>query len=249
MCSCRWLICTCQCCVKVTLVLLFHLTKLKSAVIKGALHADWHLLASRPGQDSTALLEQVTGCVSLNKPAVSAQAEQAGCWSACINFRVQQRLTVSMPVTIAEPRCLLGRPAVTPATEMSTQETEHFFFFLFGWTWLHGGSFQTALACELTCLTVCERHKAGLVVLGSFCVHTGWGGRCVTLWEQLQAWQPRAVSPRLHLALFFLSVFVSPLSVLLFTPLIHQFATNWNIPISRKTQKQLKCSLKLQTSV
>ncbi len=77
---------------------------------------------SQPGQDTQAWLGQVTGSVTLNKPAVRIEAERAGCWSACINFRGLQGLAVSIAVTIAEPRCLLGRHAVTSATVMSTQE-------------------------------------------------------------------------------------------------------------------------------
>lgn len=74
------------------------------------------------------MLGQVTGSVTLNKLAVPMEAESAGCWSACINFTGLQGLAVSIAVTIAELRCLLGRYAVTPATVMSTQEAEHFFF-------------------------------------------------------------------------------------------------------------------------
>lgn len=76
----------------------------------------------QPRQDTQALLGQVTGSVTLDKLAVYTEAERAGCWSACINFRGLQGPAVSTVVTITEPRCLLGRHAVTPATVMSTQE-------------------------------------------------------------------------------------------------------------------------------
>lgn len=122
----KWLIWTSQCFVKVTLVWLFHLSKPQSAVIKWALHAEWHLLTSQCSQDAEAVLGRVTGSVTLNKLAVPIEAESAGCWSACINFTGLQGLAVSKAVTIAEPRCLLGRYAVTPATVTSTQEGEHF---------------------------------------------------------------------------------------------------------------------------
>lgn len=107
---------------KVTLAWLFHLSKPKSAVIKRVLHAEWHLLMSQPSQDTRALLGQVTGSVTLNRPAVPTEAEGAGCRSACINFRGLRGLAVSTVVTTAEPRCLLGRHAVTAATVMSTRE-------------------------------------------------------------------------------------------------------------------------------
>lgn len=101
---------------------MFHLSKPKSAVIKRVLHAEWRLLMSRASQDTQALLGLVTGSVTLNKPAVPIEPERAGCWSARINFRGLQGLAVSTMATIAEPRCLLGRHAVVPATVMSTEE-------------------------------------------------------------------------------------------------------------------------------
>lgn len=77
---------------------------------------------AQPSRDIQAMLGQVTGSVTLNEPVVHIEAERAGCWSACINFRGKQELAVSTVVTITEPRCLLRRHAVTPATVMSTQE-------------------------------------------------------------------------------------------------------------------------------
>lgn len=100
----------------------FQLHKPKSALIRRGRHAEWHLLMTRPIQDTRALLGQVTGSVTLNKPTVPTEAERAGSWSACINFRRLQGLAVSIVVTIAEPSCLLGWHAVTPATVMFTQE-------------------------------------------------------------------------------------------------------------------------------
>lgn len=70
---------------------------------------------SRRSQDTPALLGQVTGSVSVNKPAVPVELEPAGCWSACVSFREPQGLAVSIVVTTAEPRCLMGRHAVAPA--------------------------------------------------------------------------------------------------------------------------------------
>lgn len=122
---------TSRCFVKVTLVWLFHLSQLKSAVIKWALHAEWHLLMSQHSQDTQALLGQVTGSVTLNKPAVPIEFERAGCWSARVNFRGLLGHAVSIVVTIAEPRCLMGR-----ACCHSCQSNVHaggltfFFFFL-----------------------------------------------------------------------------------------------------------------------
>lgn len=95
--------------------------KPKSMVIRGVLHAEWRLLISLCSQDILAMLGQVTGSVTLNKPAVPVEVEGTGCWSACINFRGIQGLAVSILVTIAEPRCPTGRHPVTPATAVSSQ--------------------------------------------------------------------------------------------------------------------------------
>lgn len=51
----------------------------------------------------------------MDQPVVATAAWRAGCWSACVKFRGLQRLSASMAVTTAEPRCLLGRCPVTPA--------------------------------------------------------------------------------------------------------------------------------------
>lgn len=245
----EWLIWTCLGIVKVTLVWRFQLHKPKSALIRRGRHAEWHLLMTRPIQDTRALLGQVTGSVTLNKPAVPTEAERAGSWSACINFRRLQGLAVSIVVTIAEPSCLLGWHAVTPATVMFTQEAQQFLFF----PPLLLSFFSAALALlqliskssgmweELACLcrSMCEREKAGSVVVGSSSVHPVWGGRCVTLWGQQPAWQLRIVSPRLSLSLAFSFCLCFCLSVRLLKPLIYQFAIVSNIPIRRRSQRQL----------
>lgn len=151
--------------VKVTSVWLFRLSEPKSAVFKRALHAEWHSLMSQPSQDTRALLGQVTGSVAPNKPAVHTEAVRAGCRSACINFTGLQGLAVSTVVTIAEPRCLLGSRAVTPATVMSTQEAEHFFSslsFQHHLALLRPISNSSGMCEELTCLcgSMCERRKS-----------------------------------------------------------------------------------------
>lgn len=123
----------------------------KSAVIKRDLHPEWRLLVSQRSQDTQALLGQVTGSVSVNKPAVHVGLEPAGCWSACVNFRVLQGLAVSIVVTTAEPRCLMGRHAVTPAAVMSTQQASRcsaLLFFLSSSTWRCDSSLQSAATCE-----------------------------------------------------------------------------------------------------
>lgn len=164
----EWLIWTCLGIVKVTLVWRFQLHKPKSALIRRGRHAEWHLLMTRPIQDTRALLGQVTGSVTLNKPAVPTEAERAGSWSACINFRRLQGLAVSIVVTIAEPSCLLGWHAVTPATVMFTQEAQQFFFFppfsflSFQQHWHCYSLFQKVVACEKSLpvfVGVCVREK------------------------------------------------------------------------------------------
>lgn len=208
---------------------------------------------SQPSLDTQAWLGRVTGSVTMNKPAVPTEAERAGCWSACINFRGLLGPAVSTVVTIAEPRRLLGKHAVSPATVVSTQEAEHFFFFLFisfysaapGTAktyfkqWWH---VRRALLLLQECVR--DREKAGSAGAGSPSVHPVWGGRCVTLWGQLPAWQLRTLSPWLCLSLASSSSLCFLLSVRLLRPLIYQFAIDSNIPISRHTQKQLNCSLK-----
>lgn len=79
---------------------------------------------------------------------------------------------MSTVVTIAEPRCLLGRHAVSPATALSTLEALYFFFsfflnlpllFLFSSTWHCDSFFQTAVACEKSSpafVRICERGKS-----------------------------------------------------------------------------------------
>lgn len=65
---------------------------------------------------------QGTASVALNKAAVAAESDEACGRSACVNFRGLQGVAVSIPVTIAEPRCLMGRHAVTPAAADSALE-------------------------------------------------------------------------------------------------------------------------------
>lgn len=76
-----------------------------------------------PSQDTGALLGQVAGSVTPNKPAVPNRGlrEQAPGQLALVSEGLQG-LAVSIVVTIAEPSCLPGWHAVTPATVMFTQE-------------------------------------------------------------------------------------------------------------------------------
>lgn len=77
---------------------------------------------SQPSRNTGALLGQGAASVALNKAAVLAELDEACGRSACVNFRVLQGVAVSILVTVAEPRCLLGRHAVTPAAADSAQE-------------------------------------------------------------------------------------------------------------------------------
>lgn len=99
---------------------------------------------------------------------------------------------------------------------------------------------------RLTCLcrSTCERgKKAGELLVGSSSVHPVWGGRCVTLWGRLPAWQLRTISLWLRLSLAFSFSFCFSLSARHLGPLIYQFATASNSPISKRAQKQPNCSL------
>lgn len=73
-------------------------------------------------RNTGALLGQGTASVALNKVAVAAELDEACERSARVNFRGLQGVAVSIPVTTAEPRCLTGRHAVTPAAADSAQE-------------------------------------------------------------------------------------------------------------------------------
>lgn len=105
------------------------------------------VLVSQRSQDTQALLGQVTGSVSVNKPAVPVGSEPAGCWSAPVNFRALQGLAVSTVVTTAEPRCLMGSHAVAPAAVASTQQPSHCSAPSSS-TWRCDSSLQTAAMCE-----------------------------------------------------------------------------------------------------
>lgn len=93
-----------------------------------------------------------------------------------------------------------------------------------------------------------EREKAGLLVVGSSSVLPLWGGKRVTLWGPLPAWQLRTLSLQLCLSLSFSFPLCLCLSVWLLRPMIYQFTNASNIPISRHTQKQLNCSRQLKKS-
>lgn len=77
---------------------------------------------SQHSRNTGALLGQGTASVALNKAAVPAELHEACGRSACVNFRGLQGVAVSILVTMAEPRRLMGRHAVTPAAADSAQE-------------------------------------------------------------------------------------------------------------------------------
>lgn len=217
-----------RCFVKVTLA---WLSKSKSAIIRWVLHRDWHLVMSQCSQDTQALLGQVTGSVTANKPAVLIEAETAGRWSACINFRGVQELAAAIVVTTATVKVSPGRACCHSChSNVHTGGLTLFFlFFLFSSTWHCYGVFQTAVACGKS-----SPAFVGVCVSGGESTSGGsWQPLCASSlrWQMchvVRAATCLAAANRLIAALFvtrLLSLFVfSPLSVRLLTPLIYQFA-------------------------
>lgn len=151
-----------RCFVKVTLA---WLSKSKSAIIRWVLHRDWHLVMSQCSQDTQALLGQVTGSVTANNPAVLIEAETAGRWSACINFRGVQELAAAIVVTTATVKVSPGRACCHSChSNVHTGGLTLFFlFFLFQQhlALLRRISNSSGMWEELTCLcrSMCERRR------------------------------------------------------------------------------------------